>query len=1164
METLQRAHSKGSLTTLVNNKSPALPLVNSEVKENIIAAAQCVLGENSAIDPQALLDAISSTLPPLAFDVSLQELAQGVLNGSADQTLEFKARLRELQAWNNLFYIKAAGRVPDQYQKKILTPEYLDTLIKAYPHTKKSHRLITPERLATLVGAAILSGGGDAESINTSIAIIAEQIQALQPVSILWERANRVLQTNNFGASYIASLQFYAGQRTLLSGAAGPADGPQLPGRFGLPFDPNEPEFLWPPSPNPGGNPGLPFPMRPTPAPDPALPDGLECLPELLRAFIDIIGPGLGRLNYSIESIDSTRACPLDIITIHGSGFIFGSSEVRVRFRGASIGSVILSEPITVVSSTVISVTVPLGTRCGTIELELSEALTVVVCDATFTLNLSPRSTIDFIGGETALYGLGFAHPRIGGCLRAGETIAINHISCNTDTLTLTIRSPNPEFEDRTYNYPTPESPGELPRFTSFTIPSVSNESIITVEASVNGPCGSDTLSINIPIDRDRARASRGSGITFRSRRFRNWNFNIDFDLLQYAPNNREELKNAVVTAEAMNRRIAISGSGYSFSECVVSQDAVDYVLIDTINLNEILEFPFTDVLHSEATSILSPENISRYEGQTDISSLLPLESRLVYVESGIKIVNLNSYLHALTPSLALPTMGGSDGQSLAGAIGTGTHGSTVYLPPISDFVRAIHLIGPDAQEWWIEPSANPVTDAESMETQRGRLFSACTNIVYDDSLFNAALVSMGSAGIIYGVIYETVNAHRMQLVTQHTNWPAAKVWLEENILGTTRDEDNWFIEVTTLVTGESYISTKQLTAAPLHIPEEEEDSPLTRPLTIAAIILLFLVIGGPAGVLGILGALIGILVGFLALEIIRMAFYFTTFQIRRGRESAKNIRSVGRLLGNIRHLRTLLQDDAPREGEDPCAAEGETSGDLIYDILPGIINDLWELGDLIPAGRLIMDAITKRIADGERPEISREDGIVLPSPNALIQRIKLSVDAEELPPARCGSAWGMNGQWKKSSGFDRLVESHEYIVPGERLFDFVDGILEIANEIRNRRNSPALLLALPIRFTQRSRATLAMQRHPLNCHIELFVMERLSGTEEFIRRAREFAAGIGAIPHWGQLHSETRDFNELYGYTLGSFRRQMRRVANFNGVSNTFRKEFSTDRNLL
>jgi FAD/FMN-containing dehydrogenase len=71
----------------------------------------------------------------------------------------------------------------------------------------------------------------------------------------------------------------------------------------------------------------------------------------------------------------------------------------------------------------------------------------------------------------------------------------------------------------------------------------------------------------------------------------------------------------------------------------------------------------------------------------------LGVAMRLIHVESGIKLYELNDLLDKL--GLALITMGGSSGQSLAGVLSTSAHGMDIDRGPIPDMVRAIHLVAP-------------------------------------------------------------------------------------------------------------------------------------------------------------------------------------------------------------------------------------------------------------------------------------------------------------------------------------------------------------------------------------------------------------------------------------------------------------------------------------
>src|SRR5262249_25927086 len=90
--------------------------------------------------------------------------------------------------------------------------------------------------------------------------------------------------------------------------------------------------------------------------------------------------------------------------------------------------------------------------------------------------------------------------------------------------------------------------------------------------------------------------------------------------------------------------------------------------------------------------------------GMADIADELPDSidaNNLILVQSGIKLHELAWQLWAR--GFSLPTLGGALGQSLAGAISTSTHGSDIELPPLPGMVRAIHLVSPTGQEFWLE-----------------------------------------------------------------------------------------------------------------------------------------------------------------------------------------------------------------------------------------------------------------------------------------------------------------------------------------------------------------------------------------------------------------------------------------------------------------------------
>jgi hypothetical protein len=134
-------------------------------------------------------------------------------------------------------------------------------------------------------------------------------------------------------------------------------------------------------------------------------------------------------------------------------------------------------------------------------------------------------------------------------------------------------------------------------------------------------------------------------------------------------------------------------------------------------------------------------------------------------VEAGIKLEDLMGILDRM--GMGPGTMGGSAGQTLAGVVSTSVHGSHYKLPPVPDWVRAIHLVGPDGTQYWIEPQNRPVTDPTKLAAALGPMVT----IKYDNEWFDSALVSVGSFGVIYSVILEVRDAYKLEATRQRMPW---------------------------------------------------------------------------------------------------------------------------------------------------------------------------------------------------------------------------------------------------------------------------------------------------------------------------------------------------------------------------------------------------------
>jgi len=132
----------------------------------------------------------------------------------------------------------------------------------------------------------------------------------------------------------------------------------------------------------------------------------------------------------------------------------------------------------------------------------------------------------------------------------------------------------------------------------------------------------------------------------------------------------------------------------------------------------------------------------------------------LYFAQCGVSIKELSDRL--FTHGRSIKTSGASNGQTIAGAIATGTHGAAIDVGSIADYVVALHLVVSPTKHIWLERQSYPVVN----DTFLGKLE---TVRVPDDDQFNAALVSFGSMGFVMGVMIETVplflyETHRIKL----------------------------------------------------------------------------------------------------------------------------------------------------------------------------------------------------------------------------------------------------------------------------------------------------------------------------------------------------------------------------------------------------------------
>ncbi len=122
----------------------------------------------------------------------------------------------------------------------------------------------------------------------------------------------------------------------------------------------------------------------------------------------------------------------------------------------------------------------------------------------------------------------------------------------------------------------------------------------------------------------------------------------------------------------------------------------------------------------------------------------------LKFVECGTQIARMNKLLEIESdPRRCIRASGGSNGQTIAGATATGTHGAALFTGAVHDAVVGIHLVtGPDSHVW-LERASYPVASQELLDWLGA-------TVIRNDEVFNSALVSFGSFGIIHGMMIET------------------------------------------------------------------------------------------------------------------------------------------------------------------------------------------------------------------------------------------------------------------------------------------------------------------------------------------------------------------------------------------------------------------------
>jgi len=132
----------------------------------------------------------------------------------------------------------------------------------------------------------------------------------------------------------------------------------------------------------------------------------------------------------------------------------------------------------------------------------------------------------------------------------------------------------------------------------------------------------------------------------------------------------------------------------------------------------------------------------------------------LVRAGSGNTIRDMNRYLWERRKK-ALPLLGGYDGQTVGGVFNTGTHGSVFTRGPMAEIIVSIDLVRAGGRLIRIE-STEGITDPAALAMEHPDL-----ELVQNDDYYHAALVNVGTIGVVHSYMLEVTDAfHLMEVRT--------------------------------------------------------------------------------------------------------------------------------------------------------------------------------------------------------------------------------------------------------------------------------------------------------------------------------------------------------------------------------------------------------------
>jgi hypothetical protein len=634
---------------------------------------------------------------------------------------------------------------------------------------------------------------------------------------------------------------------------------------------------------------------------------------------------------------------------------------------------------------------------------------------------------------------------------------------------------------------------------------------------------------------------------------------------------------------------IHAAGSHWALSRAAVS-DALFLETNDVQNIVPALGRTLYDVVPAcLSEQFLEALNASsRNEGRGQASSYL------VHVESGKRIYQLYAELdqgdagnkdslaslmkerfdnNRFAGQWGFATLGGAGGQTVLGALTTGTHGGDFDRGPVADSVMALHVVGDGGKHFWIERTfSNRDADIPEHFTDEAKLralygageYGGPENfeVIYSNDVLDAALVQVGRFGAVYSIVLEAVKQYVLREQVELTSWEAVKRDIH--------DPQSTLFTKTYEPAPDSPIEQHFLQLAVCPIPSDNGNSHvcgLTRRWTIP------LARGaGAAGRAERVGPELESNNARLNAPLFENAGTSFPYKAKGGYSfdlvCANPSVSAGAVELVYREIENFLKNHVLEIG-GALAVAAAAGADLLLPLAPLLLLLLAFLAAFLEAAK---DFGPKRL--GEALNDLRagllEDPTTRPA-GVLVWRAiatKVFEDEQAAEEFEAISYAVMDGHNYRDRSCNEYADSVEVFFDAEdpNLIAFVDRLLMFESDQEwNEGHSVAGYISL--RFTGATQASIGPEAFERTCAVECSGLADVDGTAQFVRFAEMLALdpNIKGILHWGQSNESTqRDIEFRFGDTpedptgpLQQWRRGLARLTE-NGRHERFTSEFT------